>query len=71
NHLGFGVRGLKKELGSKGTYSLHLRHWASTLNLNILLTYYVLNSFNPEELQIFEESLWLINEPLFGKRSGK
>jgi len=59
-HLGYGAR---------GTYALHLSHWARSLFINIsLVAARYPAEVDPEVLGLMEDQLWDTLEPMFGRR---
>jgi len=71
NHIGIGARKDTLCKGSPKTWSLHLRHWATNLNIDLRFKYIFLNSFTDAQLHTFEDILWEIEKPMFGKKGGK
>jgi hypothetical protein len=63
-HLGF---------GSASTYSLHMDTWLP-LSANIVIEYFTVSLDSPNSyysaLELLEQTLWMQEKPMFGKRSG-
>lgn len=66
---------LKQHLGysaAKGTYSLQLMHWATSLSLDITFS---CARYSPEQaqdvLQALEDTLWDISGPMLGRRGAR
>ena len=55
-HLGF---------GAKKTYALHFKEWASDIKLTIEI--FVFDN-KKEDVQLFEDLLWIQSNPLFGRQ---
>ncbi len=63
DHLGYGPR---------GTYALHLVHWARPLGLALDLVCAAYAQDTPAEvLQALEDMLWELRRPMFGRRGQK
>jgi hypothetical protein len=58
--------------GSPTTYSLQLQHWASELDLGIRIecAKYA-EELSPEVVQLLEDTLWGLEQPMFGRRGAK
>lgn len=69
------VTRLKQHLGysaAKGTYSLQLKHWATSLSLDLTFSCARYNSEHAQDvLQALEDTLWDINRPMLGRRGAR
>jgi hypothetical protein len=69
------VTRLKQHLGysaAKGTYSLQLLHWATSLSLDLTFSCARYGFEQPQDvLQALEDTLWDINRPMLGRRGAR
>ncbi len=67
------VARLKQHLGystARGTYSLQLLHWATSLSFDLILSCALYSSEHAQDvLQALEDTLWDINMPMLGRMS--
>lgn len=58
--------------GSPGTYSMRLANWATEIDASISVSVWTFDTgISQAVLELYEQALWDLRQPLLGKRSGK